>query len=124
MLFRSVSISAPGTATSVTLPAGGIGLGTNVPVYLTGPKPVIVLTKLTHALDNGSTVKITLNFLNAGSVSMTVPVLPRSSDYATFSPAPVPTTPSAKPSTPTTRVNSGATSTATPTSSTTTPSTG
>jgi copper(I)-binding protein len=112
---RLVSVTASGTATSVTLPAGGIALATDHAVYLTGPKPVIVLTKLTRALDNGSTVTLRLNFLNAGSFPLTVPVLPRSSDYATFAAAPPPT-PSASP----TATATGA-ATATPS---TTPSTG
>ncbi|HEY1915965.1 MAG TPA: hypothetical protein VGH27_10365 [Streptosporangiaceae bacterium] len=122
-----VSVTAAGTATSVTLPAGGIKLGTYQAVYLTGPKPKIVLTKLTHALDNGSSVTITLNFLNAGSFSMTVPVLSRSSDYATFAPAPVPT-PKVSPSktvtptgtsTATATTGPSPTATATPSTSTT-----
>jgi copper(I)-binding protein len=109
-----VSVTAPGTAASVTLPAGGIALGTNQAAYLTGPKPKIVLTKLTRALATGSTVRITLNFLNAGSYSLTVPVLARSSDYATFSPVPV-ASPTVK-----TSKTPGATSTATlPATSTT-----
>jgi copper(I)-binding protein len=106
---RLVSVTAPGTAASVTLPAGGVALGTNQAAYLTGPKPKIVLTKLTRVLATGSTVRITLNFLNAGSYSLTVPVLSRSSDYATFSPVPVasPTVKTSKSATP------GATNTAT-----------
>lgn len=120
---RLVSVTAPGTAASVTLPAGGIALGTNQPAYLTGPEPKIVLTKLTRVLANGSTVRITLNFLDAGSYSLTVPVLSRLSDYATFSPAPVASVKTSKSASP------GPTSTATlPATSTTnipaTPSTG
>lgn len=84
------SVTAPGTAKSVTLPAGGIVLHTQQPVYLTRPVPRIVLTGLTRALPGGGTVRLTLNFLNTGSVSLTVPVLPRAYDYATFSPAPAP----------------------------------
>jgi copper(I)-binding protein len=88
------SVTAPGTAKSVTLPAGGIDLRSQRPVYLTRrPVPSIVLTGLTRALAGGQTVRLTLNFLNTGSVSLTVPVLPRAYDYATFSPplAPTPT---------------------------------
>jgi copper(I)-binding protein len=126
---RLVSVTAAGTASSVTLPAGGIALGTYQAVYLTGPKPKIVLTKLTHPLDSGSSVTITLNFLNAGSFTMTVPVLPRASEYATFAPAPV-ATPTATPSktvtpTGTSTTTPGATTSATgpPATATATPST-
>jgi len=84
------SVTAPGTAASAVLPPGGIVLRNFQPVYLTGPVPKIVLTGLTRSLADGDTIKVTLNFLNTGSVSLTVPVLPRAYDYATFSPAPAP----------------------------------
>ena len=61
-----VSVTATGAATSVTLPKGGIALGSYRPVYLTGPQPEIVLTKLTQPLDNGSAIKITLTFFRRG----------------------------------------------------------
>ncbi len=84
--------TAPGTARSVTLPSGGIALRSQQPVYLTRrPVPSIVLTGLTRSLAGGQVVRLTLNFLNTGSVSLTVPVLPRAYDYATFSPPPAPT---------------------------------
>jgi copper(I)-binding protein len=124
-----VSVTAPGTATSVTLPKGGVPLGPFQAAYLTGPKPEIVLTKLTRVLANGSTVTLTLNFLNAGSYTMTVPVMPRNSEYSTFAPAPVATSPSPTPTTtgkhghtgtatatPATGASTTGTSTATPTS--------
>jgi copper(I)-binding protein len=118
-----VSVTAPGVATSVTLPKGGVPLAPFQAAYLTGPKPDIVLTKLTRVLANGSDVTLTLNFLNAGSYTMTVPVMPRDSEYATFAPAPVATTP-----TPTTKGKHAGTATATPgtaptATSTATPST-
>jgi copper(I)-binding protein len=84
------SVTAPGTATSVKLPPGGVELFTQQPVYLTRPVPRIVLTGLTRPLTGGQTVRLTLNFQNTGSVTLTVPVLPRGYDYATFSPAPAP----------------------------------
>ncbi len=95
---RLMSVTAPGTAKSVTLPAGGIELRSFQPVYLTRPVPRIILTGLTRSLSGGQTVRLTLNFLNTGSVSLTVPVLPRAYDYATFSPPPAPSpTPSVLP---------------------------
>jgi len=87
---RLVSVSAPGTATSVTLPAGGVTLERGHTAFLTGPEPEIVLTGLTHTLQNGTTIRLVLRFQNAGSVRMTVPVQPRAAEYATYSPAPAP----------------------------------
>jgi hypothetical protein len=87
---RLVSIQAPGSATTVTIPAGGIPLGTQQAVLLTGPRPRAVLSNLTRDLTNGGYVTLTLNFQTAGSVTMRVPVLPATGSFATFSPAPTP----------------------------------
>ena len=87
---RLVSITAPGTAASVALPHGGISLGGQQAVYLVGPEPKIVLHRLLHPLVNGKSVRVRLDFLNVGSVTLSLPVLPRSDIYATFSPAPLP----------------------------------
>jgi copper(I)-binding protein len=89
-LDRLVSVTAPGTATSVVLPPGGIVLHSQQAAYLVGPEPRLVLDGLIHPLAGGQTVRITLDFMKAGTVTLTVPVLPRSNDYATFSPAPNP----------------------------------
>jgi copper(I)-binding protein len=86
-----VGASAPGTASSVTLPHGSIPLYSQQAVYLTGPEPRIILTDLTHPLPSGGSVRVILNFQRAGNVVLNVPVLPRSNAYATFSPAPAPT---------------------------------
>jgi copper(I)-binding protein len=89
---RLVSVSAPGSATSVPLPSTGIRLGDDQAVLLTGPAPGLVLDGLTRSLDGGQDIRVTLNFQNAGRVTLTVPVMPRTDYYATFSPAPaVPT---------------------------------
>jgi copper(I)-binding protein len=88
---KLVSITAPGSAASVTIPPGGIALRDQQAVYLTGPAPKLVLTGLTQPIIGGDTVRITLNFQNAGAISMVVPVVPRTDYYATFSPAPSPT---------------------------------
>ena len=87
---RLVSADAPGTAASVRLPPGGIALPSQQGVYLTGPVPRIVLAGLTHPLPGGGAVSVILHFMNAGSVRTTLPVIPRSTSYATFSPAPTP----------------------------------
>jgi copper(I)-binding protein len=85
---RLVSISAPGTAASVRLPANGITLPKDQSVLLTGPAPRVVLDSLTRGLVGGQDIRLIMNFQNAGSVTLTVPVMPRAQYYATFSPAP------------------------------------
>jgi hypothetical protein len=88
---RLVSMSAPGTATSVTLPAGGVTLERSRTELLTGPQPEVVLTGLTHTLVNGRNIRLVLTFQNAGTVTLFVPVFAQASYYATYSPAPSPT---------------------------------
>ena len=88
---RLTGASAPGVAKSVTVPAGGVALPPSQSVRLTGPEPEILLSGLLHPLQAGGSVKVTLVFSGAGNVSVTLPVLPRSDYYATFSPAPPPT---------------------------------
>ena len=58
--------------------------------------PKIVLTGLTNPLKGGETVKLNLNFAQAGAVTLGVPVEPHAYDYATYSPPPTPT-PTAQP---------------------------
>ena len=86
---RLLSIKAPGDATSVLVPAGGITLGRQQTLFLTGPSPRVVLQHLTRTLNGGQWVLLNLQFQNAGFVSMRVPVMPRTESYGTFSPAPV-----------------------------------
>ncbi len=88
---KLVSISAPGTAKSVTLPGGSVSLASQKAVLLTGPEPKVILESLTRPLTGGSSVRLVLFFQNAASVSLDVPVMPRAQYYATFSPAPSPT---------------------------------
>jgi copper(I)-binding protein len=83
---KLVSISAPGTAKSVTLPGGGVSLASQQAVFLTGPAPKVVLEGLTRSLTGGSSVRLVLTFRNAASVSLTVPVMPRAQYYSTFAP--------------------------------------
>jgi copper(I)-binding protein len=87
---KLVSISAPGTARSVTLPGGGVSLASQQAVFLTGPAPKVILQDLTRPLTGGSSVRLVLHFRNAASVSLAVPVMPRAQYYSTFSPAPSP----------------------------------
>ena len=92
---RLVSVSAPGTASSVRLPSNGVRLRENAAVLLTGPSPRLVLDDLTRRLNGGQDIRVPLDFQNAGKVTLTVPVMPRTAYYATFSPAPA--TPTATP---------------------------
>jgi hypothetical protein len=85
------SIDAPGTATSVTLPAGGITVRDQHPVLLTGPRPAAFLTNLTRSVPGGTDVKIVLNFRNAGPVTLVVPVMARAAHYVTYGTPPSPT---------------------------------
>jgi copper(I)-binding protein len=86
---RLLSVSAPGTASSVTLVNGPVTLTPGTLVDLNGTTPEIVLNGLTTPLQGGETVQLVLAFANAGAVSITVPVEPNAYEYATFSP-PVP----------------------------------
>ncbi len=88
---RLVSVSAPGTASSVTLPAGGVTVERSGTVLLAGPQPEVVLHGLTRALPSGGNIRLVLKFQNAGSVTMFVPVIAKTSYFATYSPAPSPT---------------------------------
>lgn len=85
---RLIKVRAPGTAGSVTLPGGSISVPSNHAVLLTGPTPTVVLQNLTRPLTGGSAITIILEFQNAGTVQLKVPVMPRARYYSTFSPAP------------------------------------
>jgi hypothetical protein len=85
---RLLSIKAPGEANSVLVPAGGITLGREQTLFLTGPSPRVVLEHLTRTLNGGQWILLNLQFQNAGFVSLKVPVMPRTESYGTFSPAP------------------------------------
>jgi len=118
---RLLSISAPGTAKSVRLPGGApVTLAQSEPVLLTGPQPEVVLAGLVHSLPGGSFVRVIMNFQNAGSVTLSVPVVSHAQYYSTFSPVPTPT-PSPTPSPSGSRKprhGGGATATPAPTPST------
>ena len=88
---RLVNVSAPGTASSVTLPAGGVTVERSRIALLTGPEPEVVLTGLTHTLGSGGNIRLVLTFQNAGTVQLSVPVITKVSEFATYSPAPSPT---------------------------------
>lgn len=85
---RLVSISAPGSATSVTLPTGSVLLEQDTSALLTGPAPKVIVSGLTRSLPGGTYVRMLLTFQRAGTVSLAVPVIARAESFATFSPAP------------------------------------
>ena len=86
---RLISITAPGSATTVLVPAGGIFVGRQQSLLLSGPAPRVLLVHLTRTLNGGQWVRLNMEFQNAGHVSLMVPVLPRTASYGTFSPAPL-----------------------------------
>jgi copper(I)-binding protein len=86
---RLLSIRAPGEAAAVVVPRGGIALGHQQTLRLTGPSPRVVLVHLTRTLNGGQWVRLNMQFQNAGFVSLKVPVMPRTESYGTFSPAPL-----------------------------------
>ena len=95
---RLVSVSAPGTASSVKLAGGPVDLPAQTQVDLSGPVPKVVLTGLANPLLGGQTVQLTLIFQQAGAVTLTVPVEPHAYDYATYFPPPIPRpTPTVRP---------------------------
>ena len=117
------SISAAGAA-SVTLAGGTVALPSETPVNLTGPQPSAVLNNLSAPLPSGGYVKVTMQFKNAGPVTLQVPVEPQSYYWSTYSPAPsaVPTTAVPTGTASTTAVPTGAASTGPTATATATPS--
>jgi copper(I)-binding protein len=107
---RLLSVTAPGAASSVKITGGSLNLAAQSLVDLSGPAPKIVLTGLTSPLVGGETVKLVLTFATQGALTLSVPVMPRAYEYATYSP-PAPT-PTASPS-PSTSASPGATASAT-----------
>jgi copper(I)-binding protein len=113
-----LSVSAPGSATSVRIDGGPVGLPVDDAVNLTGPRPEVILSGLKRPLSGGQSIPLILDFEHAGSISLLVPVQSQSFYYSTYSapPAVVPTTAS-----PTAKAAGTATPTATPTSTTASP---
>ncbi|RCG31904.1 copper chaperone PCu(A)C [Sphaerisporangium album] len=78
----------------ITLPPGQL-------VNTGRPASQVVLEGTQKALRGGESLSLTLRFTNAGDIAMTIPVITRSREYASLSPAPSPSpsaTPSAVPS--------------------------
>jgi hypothetical protein len=85
---RLIGISAPGSAARIQVPLGGISVGRQQSLLLTGPQPRVLLRSLTRSLHGGQYVRVNMDFQSAGHVTLLVPVMPRAAFYATFSPAP------------------------------------
>jgi copper(I)-binding protein len=81
------SASAVGAA-SVTVDGAPVALPSETPVNLTGPAPSAVLNNLSSPLASGGYIPVTLQFKNAGPVTLQVPVEPQSFYWSTYSPAP------------------------------------
>ena len=89
---KLTGIQVPSATSTVQLPNdSAVTLPPHTSVLLTGPEPQVLLRDLTRAVPGGTYFSTVLTFQNAGSVVLSVPVMPASFSYATFSPAPTPT---------------------------------
>ncbi len=89
---KLTSIQVPSATSTVQLPNdSAVTLPPHTSVLLTGPEPQVLLRDLTRAVPGGTYFNTVLTFQNAGSVVLSVPVMPAQYSYATFSPAPTPT---------------------------------
>jgi copper(I)-binding protein len=89
---KLTSIQVPAATSTVQLPNDSpVTLPPHTTVLLTGPEPQVLLRDLTRAVPGGTFFDTSLTFQNAGVVRLSVPVMPTSVPYATFSPAPTPT---------------------------------
>ncbi|HEV8219299.1 MAG TPA: copper chaperone PCu(A)C [Streptosporangiaceae bacterium] len=89
---KLTNINASDAAALVQLPNDSpVILPPHSSVLLTGPEPQVLLRDLNKAIPGGSWFNVTLTFQNAGDVELSVPVMPASFSYGTFSPAPTPT---------------------------------
>jgi copper(I)-binding protein len=80
----------PGAST----PAGTLPV---VPPPSPSTSSKVILRGLTKSYSGGETVRLTLHFQQAGTISLNVPVVPRNGYYSSYSPAPTVPTPSATP---------------------------
>ena len=89
---KLISIQVPAATSTVQLPNNSaVTLPPHTSVLLTGPEPKVLLRDLSKAVPGGTWFDTVLTFQNAGSVTLSVPVMAASYSYATFSPAPTPT---------------------------------
>jgi len=89
---KLTGIQVPSATSTVQLPNdSAVILPPHTAVRLTGPEPQVLLRDLTKAVPGGTFFDTFLTFQNAGVVRLSVPVMPTSVPYETFSPAPTPT---------------------------------
>ena len=96
---RLVGLNAPGSAQQGQIQGGGIDLpyqklvplGVETPTGIT--TPLLSLQGLTTPLSGGESIRLTLQFQQAGAVEVRAPVVPRAGYYTTYAPAPVTTPP-------------------------------
>jgi copper(I)-binding protein len=104
---------APGASSSAPPASGAPTSGMPVPTpSAAGQNPSRVILKvLKREFTGGESVRLTLHFQQAGAITMTLPVEPRQSYYATFAPAPggasTPATTPSAPATPATNKTPG-----------------
>ncbi|HEY3683011.1 MAG TPA: hypothetical protein VGL93_08215 [Streptosporangiaceae bacterium] len=86
---RLIRVTAPSVARSATIEGGGLDAPVNrlVPG---GPVPRIMLDKLVRPLSGNGSVRVTLTFRDAGTVSVDAPVMTATGPFTTFSPSPGP----------------------------------
>ncbi|MEV4802956.1 copper chaperone PCu(A)C [Nonomuraea sp. NPDC049421] len=82
--LQAVNAGEMGTV-KITAP---IQLPSNQLVNTGKPSPQLVLEAIPKSLRGGESIKLDLQFANAGVVSMNVPVVTRSREYASYPPAP------------------------------------
>jgi len=116
---RLVSVSAPGTASSVQITGAPVELPSQSLVDLQGPSPEIVLSGLTRPLVGGETIQLDFLFATAGVITLQVPVEPQAYTYATYSPPPIPTATASPKAKATPGASASASGTATPSPSAT-----
>ncbi|MEU4513643.1 copper chaperone PCu(A)C [Nonomuraea wenchangensis] len=68
--------------------ASPIQIPSNQLVNTGKPSPQLMLESISKSLRGGETIKLDLQFANAGTVSLNVPVVTRSREFAEYPPAP------------------------------------
>lgn len=68
------------------------------PASAPGPSSKVILKGLAKEYSGGESVRVTLRFQQAGTLTLNLPVVPWNGSYATFSPAPAAPVPPAAPS--------------------------
>jgi hypothetical protein len=87
---RLESVKVPGSTSQATITGGSVDLPANSLVSLGGPVPKVVLSGLASPLQGGESVPMKFTFARAGTITIDVPVVPQSFEFATYSPPPTP----------------------------------